>query len=272
MSSGLSSPKRVGSGAPNVGRRPSARVIITPEAYRDLQKQLDHVMAEVYANRLGEIPDASPAKFFVNSLITARVGDTSSFDFGMCQLPYSFVNDRFTMSGYGSDLSVNVDLACASVKAMHKPDGKGAAWDGNPAFGVEGKYELFFGDLTVLAARSLANGLVDYVKAFVQAENKPARLHYEGREPPFMMAVAGHVLIHDGVTGVTLPDSWTGICVDAADARKHWYIGRSRGERSFSALAAKDMVAAFREIVLLVQAEKDELADSFGAPAVDTWG
>lgn len=73
-----------------------------------------------------------------------------------------------------------------------------------------------------------------------------------------MTSMAGHVLIHDGVTADTLPEEWTGICVDGGDSTKHWYIGRSGGERSFSVLAAKTMRAAILESQEIVKFEAEE--------------
>ena len=50
---------------------------------------------------------------------------------------------------------------------------------------------------------------------------------------PFMTAVAGHVLIHELVSGTPLPDDWAGICEDASDTNKHWYVGQYFTGRSF---------------------------------------
>ena len=52
------------------------------------------------------------------------------------------------------------------------------------------------------------------------------------------------------------------IYVDSRDAKKHWYIGRTRGERSFSALAAKDMRAAILECQLLIKFEAEDLTEA----------
>ena len=113
------------------------------------------------------------------------------------------------------------------------------------------------------AARKVANGLVDYVRNYVLVANHLASLPHKGTVPPFMTAVAGHVLIHDGVTGQPLTEDWTGICVDSRAIRKHWYIGLSRaGERSFSALAAKDLKTAILESELLIRSEAEELAEA----------
>ncbi len=65
---------------------------------------------------------------------------------------------------------------------------------------------------------------------------------------PFMTAVGGHVLIHDGDTGAVLQPGWTGLCVDGRDTKKHWYIGRDAGEMSFTKLSATDAARARDEI------------------------
>lgn len=230
---------------------PGIRITMTAVAYNALQKTLDHAMAEVYASRLGEIPDAAPGKNYMNSLISACVSDTSRFDFGMSHLPYLIVKDM-------SEHSVNVAMAYASVHAESRLS-KGSTWDLDASFGTEGRYKVLFGELTVEGARKVANSLVDYVKDQVLVTNRLAGLPYQGKITPFMTAVAGHVLIHDGHTGVTLPDDWTGICVDARDAKKHWYIGQSGGERSFSALAANNIRSAILESEWILQAERSEL-------------
>lgn len=65
---------------------------------------------------------------------------------------------------------------------------------------------------------------------------------------PFMTAVGGHVLIHDGDTGQVLQPGWTGLCTDGSDAKKHWYIGSDAGEMSFTKLNATDAGQARDEI------------------------
>lgn len=71
-----------------------------------------------------------------------------------------------------------------------------------------------------------------------------------------MTAVGGHVLIHDGHSGQVLRDGWVGMCVDASDANKFWWIGRDGAERSFTPLQAKDRPAAEAEIIHLAARER----------------
>lgn len=68
---------------------------------------------------------------------------------------------------------------------------------------------------------------------------------------PFLTAVAGHVLIHDGLTGNPLPGHWTGFCTDAYDTKSFWYIGCEGAERSFTKLASKNLDGAQREMALI---------------------
>lgn len=238
------------------------RVTMTPEAYNGLQKQMDHAMGEVYANRLGEIHGAEPCRSYANSITGARINNTMMFSFCQARMSYSIVRDKFRMSGYGSDHDVSVTTAYASVHADHRQSRK-CVWDSNKAYGVDGKHFLLFGELTVEAARKVANCLVDHVRDFVLVANWIENLTCTSRVPPFMTAVAGHVLIHDGDTGATLPETWTGICVDASDTKRFWFIGRSQGERSYSALAAKDMRSAILECQLLIDFEREEAAAGY---------
>lgn len=61
------------------------------------------------------------------------------------------------------------------------------------------------------------------------------------REPaslvlPFMTAVAGHVLVHDGETGATI-EGFRGICTSAS-VTEFWRIYTWRGEAAYSKLYA----------------------------------
>jgi hypothetical protein len=237
------------------------RITMSAEAYNGLQKKMDHAMAKVYADRLGEIAGAVPHKSYANSIVAARINNTKMFSFFQSFIPYLIVRDKFHMSRYGSDHSVILATACASVHADQRRS-RECVWDGDKEFGIDTKHTLLFGELTVEAASKVANGLVDYVRDYVLVSNHLASLPHKGTVPPFMTATAGHVLIHDGLTGQPLKDDWTGICVDSRDTKKHWYIGLSRGERSFSALAAKDMRAAILESQLLINSEAEELAEA----------
>ncbi len=236
---------------------PGKRVTMTAEAYNALQKDMDHAMAEVYAYRLGEIQGASPSKGGSRCIVATRIDDTKQFSFGQAFLPYLVVRDKFALSGYGSDHSVNVITAHATVHAEFRRN-KNCVWDTHCSFGTDGTYKVLLGELTVDAARKAANSLVDYVRDSVVIANHYKNLKYQSQVPPFMTTVAGHVLIHDGVKANPLPEEWTGICVDGGDSTKHWYIGRSGGERSFSVLAAKTMRAAILESQAIVKFEAEE--------------
>lgn len=243
------------------------RITMKAADYNALQKQLDLAMAEVYAERLGEIPDAEPGKGYSNSIVAARLYNTRMFNFGQAHLPYLIVSDRFSVSGYGSDHSVSIERAFACVQADSRRTNE-CVWDIDAEFGVEGRHKLNFGELTVEAARKVANGMVDCVRDHMLAVATMESLPYKGKVLPFMTVVPGHVLIHDGDTGATLPDSWTGICVDATSVSKYWYVGRSRGERSFCALASKDTRAAILESQLFVKFENDgAVADNLALSA-----
>lgn len=54
--------------------------------------------------------------------------------------------------------------------------------------------------------------------------------------PPFMTVAGGKVIICEDLTGDSLPDEWTGVCVSGNDAKSFWYIGHDLGERSFNKL------------------------------------
>lgn len=79
----------------------------------------------------------------------------------------------------------------------------------------------------------------------VLMQDQPAEL--SSKAMPFMTAVGGHVLIHDGCSGNPLADDWQGVCVDGFDNNSYWYIGRSGGERSYTKLSATEVQAAERE-------------------------
>lgn len=53
---------------------------------------------------------------------------------------------------------------------------------------------------------------------------------------PFMTAVAGHVMFHDGETGATLED-FTGLCTHNS-ITEFWKIYTSRGETAYAKLYA----------------------------------
>jgi hypothetical protein len=235
---------------------PGHRVIMSAEAYNALQKTLDQAMGEVLADRLRDIPDAEPGKTSSNCIVEAHINSIAMFSFGQAHLPYLIVRDKFSLSGYGSDHSVNVGAAFAGVHADWRRD-KNGCWVTNRTFGTDGRYKMLFGDLTVEAARKAANSLVDYIRDHELARNQMVNTPPEDKVTPFMTAVAGHVIIHDGSTGHPLPDDWTGICVAGSDVKKHWYIGRSGGERSYSALQAKDMGSAVLESRRIIQTDQE---------------
>lgn len=89
---------------------------------------------------------------------------------------------------------------------------------------------------------------VDFVEAadVLAAKGRTTTIN-PARDVPFMTASGGHVLIHSADGRSVLPPEWTGVCVDAADVKKFWHIGRSDNERSFTALSATTYDEAVRE-------------------------
>ena len=81
----------------------------------------------------------------------------------------------------------------------------------------------------------------------LQSQTTPESFN-PARDLPFMTAVAGHILIHAADGCSVLPGDWIGICVDARDVSRHWHIGQDGGERSYTALQAKDFKAAVIEV------------------------
>jgi hypothetical protein len=98
--------------------------------------------------------------------------------------------------------------------------------------------------------------LVDPVPEVQQAflREQPAAL--DSKVMPFMTAVGGHVIIHDGLSGNPLQADWQGVCVDGFDNSSYWYIGRSGNERTFTKLAARDADAAENEGAIAAGVER----------------
>lgn len=115
-----------------------------------------------------------------------------------------------------------------------------------------------FGELTVEAATRTAHALVDAVKAHREIKVEMLEKELSTTPLPFMTAVAGHVLIHDGHSGAPLADDWSGICTSGSDTNQFWYIGRCDGERSFTVLGAKTHAAAKEEAELHIASEVEE--------------
>ena len=81
-------------------------------------------------------------------------------------------------------------------------------------------------------------------------------------EPPFMTAVAGHVMIHHRITGATLGENWTGICVSGDNNKAFWYIGFDGGERSYQKLPV--CVTTLQAAKVLIEKQRSD-ADQFKA-------
>lgn len=223
-------------------------ILLTEDDYDALTGQMDAAMLAVYMARASEIPSVKTRKSYENCLCAYAIGDLM-FSFLDAKLYYRLVKQA--NGRYDTDRNVTALTSCTSVGCDRRVNGSNT-WTSHTGFGEEGKVRALFRELTVEAAQRCANALVDSVKDFL---NGDVRL---GLNLPFMTAVAGHVLVHDGCTGQMLPDSWTGLCTGTEGQTRFWYIGRSRGERSYSALQEATAGAALNACNLIAFTEMCE--------------
>jgi hypothetical protein len=239
---------------------PGRKMVLTRKEYAQLNKDLNQAMAEVFVNRVGELPGVTTRKSFGNAIVAYEFDGKSMYSFIEVRLPYVFVSDKFSITGYGHLLSLNMDSATASVVGDARTK-TSDAWARLDSFCDEGRSAIRIAELTVAGATRTANALVDAVKAHraVVMEKAEEAISHVGL--PFMTFVAGHVIIHDDTSGNPLPEDWSGICVDGSNTKKFWYIGRSKGERSFSALRARSPAAAKEEAEPIIEHEFAELGE-----------
>ena len=200
---------------------------MTEKEYDALCWRMDEAMLAVYKARASEISGVTTRKSYGNSLCAYAIGNLM-FSFLDAKLYYRLVRQADGRR-YSPERNVTALTSCTTVHCDRRIDDSNS-WGTDLAFGNEGVVRALFRDLTVEAAVRCANALVDSVKYFL---NGDVRL---GLDLPFMTAVAGHVLVHDGSTGQRLTDNWTGLCTGTEGKTRFWYIGHSQGERSFSAL------------------------------------
>lgn len=69
-------------------------------------------------------------------------------------------------------------------------------------------------------------------------------LEHRMMHTPFLSVKDGQSVISSNESGAVLKSNWIGVCCDGKDANKYWYIGSAFGERSYSALKARDYTSA----------------------------
>lgn len=224
-------------------------LVLTEDEYNALNERMNAAMLAIYMARVSEISGTATRKSFANCLFAYVVGDLM-FSFLDTRLFYRPVRQADGSYKANPDRIVTVSTSCTLVRCDRRVDGNNS-WSTNPDFGPDGKVRAMFREMTPEAAERCANALVDSVKDFLNDG-------LLGLNLPFMTAVAGHVLIHDGITGMVLPDTWTGMCTGTEGKARFWYIGRSHGERSFSALQDKTAGAALNASNLIALNEMME--------------
>lgn len=240
------------------------RLVLTSEKHDRLWKEINQAMAEVYADRAGEISGASACKSYTNSIVSYEIEGVALYTFGVAFLPYLNVRDKYSMSGHSTNVSINLEISKASVRCERRAHTL-REWRNDDSFGIEGCFNVLFGELTPADATKTANALVDAVKAHVALMNAKAESALNGARTPYMTSAPGRVLIHEHDSGKPLQDNWTGICVDGGDSTKYWYIGQCEGERTFSALSSKTLAVAILEAESIIKFESDLALDEKGA-------
>lgn len=226
-------------------------VLLTESEYNALTDRMNAAMLAVYMARVGEISGAMTRKSYANCLCAYAISIDLMFSFLDARLCYRLVKNA--AGRYGKDRNVTALTSCTSVGCDRRVD-KSHSWSRDHAFGEDGRVQALFRELTVESAERCANALVDSVKDYLSGN-----IRY-GLSLPFMTAVAGSMVVHDGITAQPLPSTWTGLCqfTGSDGTSRFWYLGRSLGERSFTVLKEQTAGPALLASNLIASSEMME--------------